>query len=329
MSALPADTSRASTRQAIGFDRATGAIHGANALEAAAAFAFAAGARTSALWNYRGYAVGCAMVRSLLTERNIEVKLNDDALFSFPYGDGYWSLLLDRKFRYESDIEAFFRGIKDADYTLVDCGANYGYWSVLVSSKPFGAHKAIAIEPSSSTFRVLSANAALNGNRFDVLHRAIGEAHGMARLSSAKHESVSIVGDNSGEEVAVIPLDSLIDDGRASTSGRYVIKLDVEGVETAAIAGGQKLLQSDCVLICEEHGNDPNHTVSRFILDNTQLKLFMFDPQTQRFEHLTDVSALDRIKQSVNFGYNVLATASSYWEQRIRALHAPNARADR
>lgn len=329
MSALPAVPHSATSPQAIGFDRATGEIVGASALERAAAMAFAAGARTSALWSYRGYSIGCAMVRALLVARSIEVKLNEDALFSFPYGDGYWSLLLDRKFRYESDIEAFFRGIADADYTLIDCGANYGYWSVLVTSKPFGAHKAIAIEPSSSTFGVLSANAVLNGNRFDVLHRAIGETHGLARLSSAKHESISIVGDNSGEEVAVIPLDSLIDDGRAAPNGRYVIKLDVEGVETAAIAGGQKLLQSDCVLICEEHGNDPNHTVSRFILDNTKLKLFMFDPLTRKFGHLTDVSALDRIKQSVNVGYNVLATSSPYWEQRIRALHAPNARTDR
>lgn len=324
MSALVSDP-----RRSILFDRATGDLRGANAVERAAALAFAAGARTSSLWNYRGYAVGCALVRSLLTDRMIDVRLNEDAVFSFPYGDGYWSLLLDRKFRYESDIEAFFRGIADADYTLIDCGANYGYWSVLATSKPFGGHRSIAIEPSSTTFAVLSENARINGSRFNALHRAIGETHGTARLSSAKHESVSIVGDGSGEEVQVIPLDSLIDDGHVAANGRYVIKLDVEGVETAAIAGGKRLLQSDCVLICEEHGNDPEHTVSRFILNNTALKLFMFDPMTQRFEHMTDLSALGRIKENVNFGYNVLATASPFWEQRIRELRVNSARADR
>ena len=93
----------------------------------------------------------------MLVERDITVRLNEDALFAFPYGDGYWTLLLDRNYRYEADIELFFRGIADDDYTLVDCGANYGYWSVLTTSKPFGAHRAIAIEPSSRNFAKLDA----------------------------------------------------------------------------------------------------------------------------------------------------------------------------
>ena len=55
----------------------------------------------------------------------------------------------------------------DVDYTLLDCGANYGYWSVLVSSKPFGSHKAIAIEPSGQNYPKLANNARVNGNRFE------------------------------------------------------------------------------------------------------------------------------------------------------------------
>ena len=73
-------------------------------------------------------------------------------------------------------------------------------------------------------------------------------------------------------------------------------------------------------MICEEHGNDRNHTISRHILDHTPFKLFCYDPATGRFEQLTDVSPLDRIKRAVNYGYNALATASPYWEERIRAL---------
>ncbi len=81
------------------------------------------------------------------------VKLNADALFAFPFGDGYWSKLLNRTFYYEDELELLFRNSIDVDYTLLDCGANYGYWSVLVSSEPFGSHKAIAIEPSWRQFR--------------------------------------------------------------------------------------------------------------------------------------------------------------------------------
>jgi FkbM family methyltransferase len=306
----------------LAFDRATGAFDGASAREQLAAYAFQAGARLSSAWSYRGFAAGCRAVRAVLPERDITVRLNDDAQFAFPYGDGYWTLLLDRNYSYEPDIEMFFKGIADVDYTLVDCGANYGYWSVLATSKPYGGHRAIAIEPSSRNFVRLAHNAKINGNRFKPMQRAIGETAGTARLSGAKHESLSIVGDGArgGEEVAVMPLDSLIDENMITALGRYVVKLDVEGVEVQAMLGGERLLKSDCVLICEEHGNDADHTISRHILANTKLKLFCYDPATGHFEHLRDVTALGRIKQHSNIGYNVLATASAFWESRIRAL---------
>jgi FkbM family methyltransferase len=252
------------------------------------------------------------------------VRLNEDALFAFPYGDGYWTLLLDRSYRYEADIELFFSGIADTDYTLIDGGANYGYWSVLATSKPFGAHRAIAIEPSSKTFAHLARNAKINGNRFKPIRCAIAETAGHATLSGNKHEALSIVPapGRVGEEVDAISLDSLIDQHLITALGRYVVKLDVEGVEVAAMRGGGRLLKSDCVLICEDHGCDRTHEVSRHILSSTGMKLFCFDRATGHFEHLRDVTALNRIKQHTNVGYNVLATASGFWESRIRALVA-------
>jgi FkbM family methyltransferase len=305
----------------LAFDRTTGAFDGASAREQLAAYAFQAGARLSSAWSYRGFGAGCKALRSLLPSRNITVRLNDDAKFAFPYGDSYWTLLLDRQFHYEADIDLFFQGIADVDYTLIDCGANYGYWSVLITSKPYGAHRSIAIEPSSITFAQLSANAQLNGNRFRTMRRAVGERPGVAYLSGYKHEAMSIAGGaRRGEEVAVVALDSLIDDNMITSLGRYVVKLDVEGVEAEAMRGGARLLQSDCVVICEEHGNDPDHTMSRYILANTPFKLFCYDRDTGHFEHVRNVSILGRIKQSSNVGYNVLATASPFWEQRIRAL---------
>ena len=76
----------------------------------------------------------------------------------------------------------------------------------------------------------------------------------------------------------VIALDNLLDDGKVSVGGRYLIKLDVEGVEIDAIKGGTRLLQGDSMILCEEHGNDPRHTVSRYILEQTPLKLIVYDP---------------------------------------------------
>ena len=222
----------------------------------------------------------------------------------------------------------------DVDYTFIDCGANYGYWSVLVSSKPFGAHKAIAIEPSGQNFPKLANNAArqrqpLRGHEMrDRLDRAAPRdcpAPSMRPSASPAHQS-------DGEEVPVIALDNLIDDGKVSASGKYLIKLDVEGVEIEAIKGGSRLLQTDSVVMCEEHGNDRAHTVSRYILENTPLTLMVYDPGSNRLETVTELSILDRIKVSTHVGYNVFGTASAFWQDRINALErecrAPHAMKD-
>ncbi len=311
----------------IQFDRASGVLEGANAWERLAAVALTLGSKVGANFSHRGYNLAANLLRKALTERGIQIRLNPDAVFEFPYGDGYWSKLLNRTFSYEDELELLFRDSADIDYTLLDCGANYGYWSVLVSSKPFGSHKAIAIEPSGQNFPKLANNAKINGNRFDVMKCAIGAARGTARLSGTKHEAFSIAGDQAdGEEVPVLALDNLLDDGKVAANGKFLIKLDVEGVEIEAMKGGARLMQGDSVLLCEEHGNDPQHTVSRYILEQTPLKLIVFDPRSNRLETVTELSILDRIKVSTHVGYNVFGTASAFWLDRINALNAKAAR---
>jgi FkbM family methyltransferase len=312
----------------IQFDRASGVLEGANAWERLAAVALMLGSKVASNFSHRGYN-GCAnLLRKTLPERDIEVKLNSDATFAFPYGDGYWSKLLNRTFSYEDELDLLFRAAADVDYTLLDCGANYGYWSVLVSSKPYGAHKAIAIEPSSVNFAKLANNARINGNRFEAMKCAIGSARGTARLSGTKHEALSIVASaaTGGEGVEVIPLDSLLDEGMVEPGGKYLIKLDVEGVEIEAIKGSKKLLEGDAMILCEEHGHDRNHTVSRFILTHTPLKLFVYDPASGRYEAVDSLAILDRIKVATNVGYNVFGTASAFWQDRINRLNADASR---
>jgi FkbM family methyltransferase len=317
----------------IQFDRTSGALEGANLWERTAALALATGSKISSHFSHRGY-IHCAnLLRKTLPARNIAIKLNEDAIFEFPYGDGYWSKLLNRSYHYEDELELLFSHSADVDYTLIDCGANYGYWSVLVSSAPFGSHRAIAIEPSSQNFQKLANNAFVNGDRFELMKCAIGAGRGTAHLSGTKHEAFSIAGqvnagqaNGGGEEVPVIALDDLIDDGRVSASGKYLIKLDVEGVEIEAIKGGARLLQTDSAILCEEHGNDRQHTVSRYILEKTPLKLIVYDPRSGRMETVTELSILDRIKVSSHVGYNVFGTASVFWQDRINALNADAAR---
>ena len=311
----------------IQFDRASGALEGANLWERTAALALSTGSKIASHFSHMGYIACANLLRKTLPERNIAIKLNDDAVFEFPYGDGYWSKLLNRAYHYEDELELLFQDSADVDYTLLDCGANYGYWSVLVSSKPFGAHRAIAIEPAGQNYPKLVNNARINGSRFETMKCAIGAGRGTARLSGTKHEAFSIAGgQDDGEEVPVIALDNLLDDGQVSPSGKYLVKLDVEGVEIEAMKGGARLLQGDSVILCEEHGSDRAHTVSRYILEQTPLKLIVHDPHSNRLETVRELSILDRIKVSTHVGYNVFGTASAFWQDRIQALNAKAAR---
>ena len=322
ISVEPAAAGRANSER-LTFDRRTGAIRGATWSETVLIRMFQLGSRISSMWSFRGYGFTCRQIRKLIRKRNMLVRLNDDAVFCFPFADSYWSTLLDRGHHYEDDIGDFLKRNADCKYSFIDCGANFGFWSALASSKPFGAQNVIAIEPSSRSYGVLANNAAINGNRFQVLRNAIGSKAGIARLSgnTDKHETLSIAGgaDAEGEDVAVISLDDLIERGSVDVTKPTVVKLDVEGMEIEALKGGSALLRGDCVIICEEHGNDRHHSVSRYILQHTAMKLFCHDPATGRLEHLTDLSPLDRIKRFSNRGYNVLATASPFWQQRIEA----------
>lgn len=304
------------------FDRRTGRLDGATLKERLATLAIRAGARLTEPFAHRGFSLGCRILAPALDPRETLVQLNDDARFAFPFGDPYWSVLLDRDYVYEIELERFLMNVVDVDYTFVDCGANYGLWSVLTTSRPYGAHPAIAIEASSRNAEKLRRNATLNGGRFVVRHQAIGAtAGGVARLSGHKHEAFTIAATDSAEfceEVPVISLDSLIDDGTLDPAGRFIVKLDVEGVEIDALKGGQRLLDADSVILAEEHGSDRSHGVTRWVLAQPGCHEFVLDPRTGRFEEVRDAAFLDRIKTNHAVGYNVFVTKSPFWTERLR-----------
>src|SRR6266496_3449231 len=100
------------------------------------------------------------------TEELVSVSLNDDAVFIFPQ-DGYWSISVCG--HYELEISWILRRAVERPYAFLDGGANYGYWSILASSTPYGCHPSIAVEASSSNFEYLVKNAQANNCRFHTL----------------------------------------------------------------------------------------------------------------------------------------------------------------
>ncbi len=308
-----------SAPETLTFDRKSGRLAGASLLDRATVLALQAGSVATEPFGHRGYGFGCRLIGPVAARREIVVRLNEDAVFAMPLCDAYWSRLLNRSHDYEEEISALLHCAREEQYGFVDCGANFGYWSVLASSKPFGAQQAIAIEAGGLNVKHLNRNAELNGNRFRCLHAAIAGGSGFARVTGTSHEKLETVPVERSESGAVktVSLDGLAEMRVIDASRPLVIKLDVEGVEIEALRGGRGVLAGDCLVICEEHGSDRKHSVSRYLMEENSLSLIVFDPAVRRFVRLDDLRLLDRMKRHRWVGYNVFATSGRAWKERL------------
>ena len=307
---------------AIRLDFRTGKTTGANLLETAGILGFRLGAYITFPTSFVGYSWIARLGRTLFpSSRPIQAKLDDDVIFEFPYGDAYWGRLFCNLTTYCPEIERFLARSKDVDYLFIDCGANYGYMSALVSSNGYGRKRAIAIEADPETFIQLQKNAALNGNRFESLHKAVFSSSGKTvHIYGDKHEARSIVPQGearTGSEVETLALDDLVSRAIGRKKQPVVLKLDVEGVEIEAMKGAGKLAAMDSIMIYEDHGSETNHDVSHFFMETLGMRIF--DCRSTEYREITSLSQLDAIKQNSRLGYDFLATRSSFWLDRICA----------
>ena len=282
-------------------------------------------------FHFKGYGRIAALLRQAAPQRHVVLPLNQDCKLRFPFGDAYWSRLLAPGVVYEPEMLALFRLIRDEDYCLVDCGANFGYWSVLVTGAELGRHPAIAIEASGRNVGELRRNAALNGDRFEIVHAAVAETDGgFVTLGGPTHEGLAIVeatlaGPNA-ETAPRISLDGLL--ARSALlhqSPRLVLKLDVEGVEQAALKGAAQMLARDALLIYEEQGSDLTHANTRFVAGQLGLSIFVYARGVfhEASDPLAEVAAM---KRNPRRGYNVVATRSPSWLNVLRSRDATPSR---
>ena len=273
--------------------------------------------------HFKGYGRIASQLRKVAPERHIVLWLDADSCFRFPFGDAYWSRLLAPEVVYEPEMLALFRMIRGENFGFVDCGANFGYWSVLVSGQALGGHPTIAIEASGRNVMQLKANARANQDRFETVHAAVAEMDGgVVTLGGPTHEGLAIVDASQAapdaETVSCVSLDGLM--ARLPWFGqrrRLVLKLDVEGVEEAALRGAGEMLKRDTLLIYEEQGSDEAHANTRFVSKRLGMPIFVYDGR--RFSEASDpLAAMSAMKTNSRRGYNVLATNSPGWLGLLR-----------
>ncbi len=315
MSTRRPDHENARAGTPIRYDLRTGMLGGAMLVERTGIWLLRAITRVIPFPKVPGLTPLVAGVSALFpSRRDVLVTIADDAVFSFPYGDPYRSVLLLKALPYEPEIEAFLRVVKDMDFSFIDCGANYGFWSVKVTSRAYGAHPAIAIELSSPTAGRARKNAALNGERFEVLRRAVSDRSGetVTVFGGAKHEQRSIRADAVAGGALETAETIALDDLPVNAGAPVVLKLDIEGAEAAAMDGAANLLARDLVVLYEDHGNDPSHAVSRAMVKDHGMRVFAWTGGSS-FVEILDLAELSAFKPVSRVGYDFFATRSPYW----------------
>ncbi len=130
--------------------------------------------------------------------------------------------------------------------TIVDVGANIGYY-VLIEAQALGnSGKIYAIEPAPKNFEMLQTNLDLNalGCEIESHNLAISDHVGQVSFELAgasNHHRLAVNGSNSNSiEVQATTLDALLDDQQID-----MVRMDAEGAEWVILRGMRRILASD------------------------------------------------------------------------------------
>ncbi len=204
--------------------------------------------------------------------------------------------------QWEPELSALVSRTLTADSVFVDVGANFGYFACLAGSRigPHGRGRVIAIEPNPAMVALLEANIAINWSMspVEINALAVGERSDRAVLSiptsKAANASLSVnpamVEGGQTLAVEVKPLDLVVPDGLVVD----LLKIDVEGHETAVLLGADRVLsQSPNITIVlewskaqmSEAGYEPRALIQ--LITRLGLAAYAISPDGAASEHLT------------------------------------------
>jgi FkbM family methyltransferase len=189
---------------------------------------------------------------------------------TFPAFDYYWAPYLWTGKTYEPDVAMIFERLAgQPNKVFVDCGANIGYWTVVLSDPRFDFSRFYAVEANPFVFDYLERNVRLNGIECTTAHRAVGERSGeILHLGGGEGHAAGFVGESEkGPAVETITIADLVRQGPPlPPETLIVVKLDVEGSEIPAIRGASAGMPEGDFLYVFEDWPKSGMGVTEFLL---------------------------------------------------------------
>lgn len=159
----------------------------------------------------------------------------------------------------EPEYKILSEFVENGDW-VIDVGANVGHYTQRLSKLVGPEGRVIAFEPVPTTFSILAANI----QEFSYSNVTLFNAAISSKLSSARmalpcldsgltnYYQANLSSDSTGSlTVLTVPLDSIVQNQKIK-----LIKIDVEGHESFALAGMQQIIRDSHPIIILETGSD-------------------------------------------------------------------------
>jgi FkbM family methyltransferase len=184
-----------------------------------------------------------ALTEDPVTVEDIVLAETDVGTLALHAHDRVMTPIISESGRWEEDEAAWLRNVLAPGQTVIDCGANVGYFSLLLARAVGPSGAVVAVEPERANLRLLRHNLWRNScDNVRVIAAAAGEAHGVVALrhnplNTGDHQ-VHAQGSGSDVLVPCVALDELL--GGVTVA---VVKVDTQGHDYLAIAGMRELLE--------------------------------------------------------------------------------------
>jgi FkbM family methyltransferase len=204
--------------------------------------------------------------------------------------------------------------------TVLEIGANIGYYALIEASIVGSKGKIYAFEPSPNNYVDLKNNISLNGytDRFELFDKGVGSKSGNLKLvlmnkgnmsSFYNREDGGGIENNGSVNVEVVTIDEMFFDKKIKID---YCRMDVEGYEIEIIKGMDKLLKSQFApskFFIEVHSslfNENNYTCKGFL---EQMAQYGYDISISRYRGKADICVYSK-----NELLNHPLCEKGYWE---------------
>jgi len=158
---------------------------------------------------------------------------------------------------YEFRKQRLFATLVSPGDTVLDIGANVGFYTLLASVLVGQRGTVVAFEPLSRNIELLQRHLRLNAlSNVTVVNAAVGNRMGSVRFAAhQRSNSMGRIDENGALEVSLVSLDGLMDSGSIALPN--VVKIDVEGAEYDVLQGSARLLaRAQPAILLATHGAD-------------------------------------------------------------------------